>query len=61
MYNRFESDIHENENISDVLAALSDHNASLEDHIHLLEKVRGTQLRVSGEAHLLAGQREFSR
>lgn len=39
MYNRFETTVHERENITDVLSALVDHNASLDDHINLLEKV----------------------
>ncbi|XP_067945477.1 myotubularin-related protein 6-like isoform X2 [Watersipora subatra] len=38
MYNRFDANVHERENIPDILSALVDHNASLEDHINLLEK-----------------------
>ncbi|KAK7096994.1 hypothetical protein V1264_004036 [Littorina saxatilis] len=38
MYNRFENGIHPRENIVDVLSTARDHSASLEDHVHLLEK-----------------------
>jgi len=38
MYNRFETTVHERENITDVVSALVDHNSSLEDHICLLER-----------------------
>ncbi|KAF6016549.1 MTMR6 [Bugula neritina] len=38
MYNRFDATVHERENVTDVLSALTDHNSSLEDHIKLLER-----------------------
>ncbi|KAL8587614.1 hypothetical protein ACOMHN_045303 [Nucella lapillus] len=38
MYNRFENGIHPRENIVDILSTARDHSASLEDHVHLLEK-----------------------
>lgn len=39
MYNRYENGIHPRENIVDILSSASDHCASLEDHVQLLEKV----------------------
>ncbi|XP_052076365.1 myotubularin-related protein 6-like isoform X1 [Mytilus californianus] len=38
MYNRYENGIHPRENIVDILSSASDHCASLEDHVQLLEK-----------------------
>lgn len=40
MYCRFESGVHPREVMSDMLLALCDHSASLEDHIRLVSKVR---------------------
>jgi myotubularin-related protein 6/7/8 len=39
MYNRFESGLHPRENVMDTVSAAKDHSSSLEDHVHLLEKV----------------------
>jgi myotubularin-related protein 6/7/8 len=45
MYNRYENGIHPRENIVDILSSTSDHCASLEDHVQLLEKVRQFNLK----------------
>ena len=55
MYNRFETTVHERENVTDVVSALVDHNSSLEDHIRLLERVRSIlMLNLNAVRHLSA-------
>lgn len=54
MYNRFENGIHPRENVLDIVSAVKDHTASLEDHAKLLEK------RVAGLCKLLGKSDEVT-
>eukprot|EP00794_Sanderia_malayensis_P007201 gene7201-8007_t len=38
LYTRFNNDVHPRESVSDIVCAMQDHNASLQDHIKLLSK-----------------------